>query len=56
MADEKVIDDLAQLIIKLRDRLGRLPTEDETYKFIKGSDWDRFVIWNLAKKEKKNDQ
>jgi len=49
--DEDALDELIQA---LRNRLGRLPTEDEVLKFITGTEWDRLVIWNSAKKEMKN--
>lgn len=44
-------DALDRIIAALRNRLGRIPTEDEVLVFIQGSDWDRLVIWNSAKKE-----
>lgn len=42
-------DPLDTLIVALRDRFQRIPTEEEVYGFIYGDDWDRFIIWNKEK-------
>lgn len=34
------------LVLSLRARLGRLPTEDEVYRFITGSHEERQAIWD----------
>lgn len=38
-----------QIIMKLYERFGRLPTERELFQFIFGDDWTQFVIWNKEK-------
>lgn len=53
-ADDTLDKDLDFLIFMLERRLGRLPTVEEVFKFIKGDEWDRLVIWNSAKKEAKH--
>lgn len=35
-----------QVILKMYERYGRFPTEQELIQFIFGEDWERFVIWN----------
>lgn len=41
--------DLTTIITALRDRLGRLPTENEVMLFIFGTEIEKFAIWNLNK-------
>lgn len=44
---EKSIEE--QVILKLYERYGRLPTEEELFQFVFGDDWQQFVIWNKEK-------
>lgn len=39
-------DPLREVIASLMARLGRLPTEDEVYVFVMGSQEERDQIWN----------
>lgn len=41
-------NDIVELVIKLTERLGRMPTEDEVSTFILGTEEDRKRIWNLG--------
>lgn len=45
----KVADPLEAVILKLYERYGRLPTEDEVTQLIFGDDWQRFITWNKGK-------
>ncbi len=37
---------IAELVDKLAERLGRIPTEDEVLLFIYGTDEERQSVWN----------
>lgn len=43
---------LHELVLKMEERFGRVPTEDEVYDFITGDDDARLHIWNKTKEGK----
>lgn len=46
MAKDAVRESIHRTIVKLRRRLGRTPTVDEVWTFIKGTRDEQEAIWN----------
>lgn len=50
------MDDINEVVTQLAERFGRLPTEDEVYRFLMGTPFERQAIWDHGLPETEKEQ